>query len=194
MVEQKSIHIEEWRPIPGYGGVYSASTHGQIRRESNVGKRHRPQRILKQSKHNSRCGNTGTTYRVLGLSYESKTRHWLVHRLVALTFIGPCPLGYQCNHKNGVKHDNRPENLEYVTPRDNQLHKHAVLGYVAVRPHTVYRGTQHHHSKFTEDDIRQMRALYATGTMRQKDIAAQFGTVQTVVGKIVRREAWLHIA
>ena len=57
-----------------------------------------------------------------------KKRHY-VHKVVALTFLGSRPIGFQINHKNGVKTDNRVENLEFVTPSRNR--RHAVeLGFV----------------------------------------------------------------
>ena len=39
-----------------------------------------------------------------------------------LTFIGTRPEGMVVNHKNGVKTDNRLENLEYITSRENTIH------------------------------------------------------------------------
>ena len=40
---------------------------------------------------------------------------FLVHRLVAAAFIGPCPAGKEVHHKNGLKHDNQRSNLELWT-------------------------------------------------------------------------------
>jgi len=45
-----------------------------------------------------------------------------VHRLVLETFAGPCPKGMETNHKNGIKTDNRLENLEWVTSSENTKH------------------------------------------------------------------------
>lgn len=52
-----------------------------------------------------------------------------VHRLIAEAFIGPPPTTqHEVNHKNGVRCDNRVENLEWVTRRENARHAIEVLG------------------------------------------------------------------
>ena len=48
-----------------------------------------------------------------------KTRSVFVHALVLLAFVGPRPLGYDIDHVNGVRSDNRLANLEYVTTSEN---------------------------------------------------------------------------
>lgn len=53
----------------------------------------------------------------------------LVHRLVATAFIGTIPKGKEVNHKNGNKQDNRVDNLEVVTHKENMNHAVAVLGF-----------------------------------------------------------------
>ena len=42
-----------------------------------------------------------------------------VHKLVSETFIGPCPAGMECDHINSIRSDNRVENLQYLTHKEN---------------------------------------------------------------------------
>lgn len=66
------------------------------------------------------CNAVG--YPEVNLYANGKANIVLVHRLIALTFL-PNPDGKrEVNHKNGIKHDNRVENLEWVTPSENISH------------------------------------------------------------------------
>ena len=68
------------------------------------------------------------SYRAITLcNNKTKTRK-LVHRLVAETFIPNPEKLSEVNHKNGIKTDNRVENLEWVTHADNIKHSYSVLG------------------------------------------------------------------
>lgn len=184
MASSDLITTEQWKPIPGYEGFYSVSDQGRIRRDAG-GKGSKCGQIL-------RTPSNGTGYLKAILCVNTKHKQYLVHRLVLLAFVGPCPEGQQGNHKNGTKTDNRLDNLEWVTPRDNQLHKHAVLGYPHQRPEPRF-GERHPHSKLTDDKVREIRRLAAEGTLLQREIAELFGVKQNVVSRIVRRVAWPHV-
>src|SRR5690606_20486705 len=76
-------------------------------------------RILKQ--------DTSTGYSTVVLSNNGTKRRFLVHRLVAEVYL-PNNEGKPCvNHINGIKTDNRVENLEWVTYSENERHSHDIL-------------------------------------------------------------------
>ena len=66
-------------------------------------------------------------YRKVTLFYKGQQKHCYVHNLVATAFVEGWREGLEVNHKNGVKTDNRAENLEWVTSSENHQHAHDVL-------------------------------------------------------------------
>ena len=52
-------------------------------------------------------------------------RHKFVHQIVYEAFSGPIPQGMDIDHINGVRDDNRPENLRAVPRKTNALNRHA---------------------------------------------------------------------
>jgi len=64
------------------------------------------------------AGHLMTTTRYLAVTYKSK--QWMVHRLVWALYYGALPKG-QIDHINGVRSDNRIENLRDVTHRENMM-------------------------------------------------------------------------
>ncbi len=94
-------------PIPNYPG-YLASRAGWVWCEKQS-------RFLTQYKHSE-------GYRLVSVHVNGQRKGVYVHRLIALAFI-PNPLNLpQVNHKNGIKDDNRPENLEWATAAQNLKH------------------------------------------------------------------------
>lgn len=66
-------------------------------------------------------------YLHVGISVNGKTNNMLVHRLVSMAFLGESSKN-EVNHKNGVRYDNKVENLEWVTSSENALHAFKHLG------------------------------------------------------------------
>jgi hypothetical protein len=67
-------------------------------------------------------------YYTVCLRKNNKTYRKGIHRLVAETFIPNPENKPQVNHKNGIRNDNRVENLEWVTRSENIQHAYTVLG------------------------------------------------------------------
>ena len=70
-----------------------------------------------------------TGYLHIVIRKNNKSYDFQVHRLVANAFIPNPENKPEVNHKNGIRDDNRVENLEWVTRSENQIHSHAVLGH-----------------------------------------------------------------
>lgn len=126
--------MEVWKDIPGFEGIYQASDCGQIRSidgkctyTEHHGTRHWKGRILKMKGHASTGG-----YRVT-LWKDGKPQGWLVHRLVALAFLGIPKEGMTVNHIDGDRSNNRVENIEWLTLEDNIKHGHANGLYKSTR-------------------------------------------------------------
>lgn len=117
---KKSETMEVWKDIPNYEGLYQASSMGNIR---TVGGKttytnYHSERVWKSRIMGTR-GKSPSGYRV-SLWKDGKVTEWLVHRLVALTFLGEPPTPkYTVNHKDGNRFNNRVENLEWLTIGDN---------------------------------------------------------------------------
>lgn len=128
---------EIWKDIKGYEGFYQVSSLGRVRSLDRIvhfkdGKRsrHYNGQILKQKYHNG--------YPMVNLLKNKHIDTVYIHRLVIETFVPPLEGKSWCNHKNGVKSDNRVEKLEWCTPSENKihadlngLHKNNVSGMIA---------------------------------------------------------------
>lgn len=101
---------EVWKDIPGYEGLYQVSDLGRVKSRGND--KNRREKILSPGK--DRGG-----YLRVALWKDGKAKRFLVHRLVWESFNGIIPEGYDCNHINEDKTDNRLENLNLMTRKEN---------------------------------------------------------------------------
>lgn len=164
---------EEWRPVVGYEDRYSVSSEGRIRIDFgwNKGKMFKQQPIA--------MGN----YLGVRLSRAGKATNLRVATLVCESFIGPKPgPGYEVNHKNGQHRDNRAENLEWVTKREQEDH--------AIANDLHKFGEQHHAHKLTEQEVREIRAA-PRGARLNLDV--KYGVSKSTIVAIRTRHTWKRV-
>lgn len=119
-------------------------------------------------------------YKSITVRINSKIRkHFFVHRMVALAFI-PNPENKPCvNHINGIKTDNRIENLEWVTYLENNHHaiKNGLINQ---------RGHKNCNAIFSPDQIEEIRNRKESGAA----IARELGVSKSTICRIKRKDSY----
>ena len=105
--------IETWKDLPFAKNLYMVSNYGNVI-SKNYNRTRKPKQL---SKVKDAAG-----YIVVGLYINKKAKIYKVHRLVMLTFKHNYKNYPIINHKNGIKTDNRIENLEWCTHKHNAIH------------------------------------------------------------------------
>ncbi len=178
------MQIETWLPVPGYEDFYAVSNLGNFQRIAYaIGARRGL--ILR----GGTMGYGENRYRTMTLC-RSPQDHKTVHaaRIVATAFHGPAPSPtHQVNHKNGIRNDDRAENLEWATPSENTRHRFDVLGQ------RNPRGEAHHNAVHTEAAIGAIKAARLNGASYGA-ISEAYGVPLGQVKNIIAGRTWKHVA
>ena len=147
-------------------GKLTIDAHGCVWRAARDGTRHRAE------------NKTGRGYLQVRVMIGGKRYHALAHRLVWQRFMGNIPRGMTINHKNGLKDDNRPGNLELVTPSENTKHAHRT----GLRDQ---HGSKNPAAKLTDNEVAQIRNAYAASGITMAALGDRFGISFQTISKIV---------
>lgn len=146
----QDIDGEEWMPVVGYEELYHVSSFGRIKALASqevkiwkCGRKYKSRKqakILAQKKHNR-------GYKMVCLTKNEIKKYTTIHRLVAIAFINNPENKRTVNHKNGVKWDNRVDNLEWSTDSENGVHSFKELGRKGAQTFLGKFGKSHNRSK-----------------------------------------------
>ena len=163
--EPKDLDGEIWRNIEGYDGLYQVSNCGRVKSYRGLAPR-----LLKLVPIHG--------YLLVGLWTGDKQILCRVHRLVAEAFIPNPENKPEVNHINGVKTDNRAENLEWATPAENTRH-----AWRTGLSHTA-QGVNDSQAKLTEEQVIYVRNN--PDGLTGKALAARFGVGAMTISRIQR--------
>jgi len=127
-------------------------------------------------------------YLHIKLSVQGKVSRYSVAELVLSAFDQPRPPDMTVNHKNGIRNDNRAENLEWLSLMDNHRHAREVLN----SPIACDIGERNNHAKLKPADIPVIRNLRASGFTYRR-IAALYDVDASNIGYIITKKTWKHI-
>ena len=172
---------EEWRPIPGWKGMYEVSDCGRVRSVDRIVP-HKKSGQLQLTGRMLRSSPEPTGHRILKLYRNAKGTTWRVHGLVALAFIGPCPPSQEVCHEDGDPANNHVANLRYDTRLSNCAD--------TIRHGRTTRGRKQPTAKLYRHEVLEIRRLYDQRSAPQTVIAARFGVSRSLIGMIGQRKRW----
>jgi hypothetical protein len=175
-----NLQNEQWRPVPGFEGLYSVSDHGRVRGEARIvrhfsgGPRRVTEKLMKPTR-------TTWGYLSIILSKEDKHTRFPMHRLVLLAFVGQPKGKMDACHKDGCKTNNRLENLRWDTRAGNMQD--------VIAAGKSNRGERCPTHKLQESEIAVIRFDPRTHSA----IAAQYGVAQSTITRIKNGRRWAHV-
>lgn len=173
--------VPEWRPVPGFEGLYSITPTGVVRSEITVdGRGHalKPNRILKHRRSHG--------YAIVSLRRNGKSLYRYIHRLVLEAYVGPCPPEEEGRHLNGDKTDNRRENLAWGTRAEN------VGDSLRHGTHRSPRGENNPRARLTSSDVVAIRAALLEGAA-VVSLAKQYNIASASIRGIKNGTLWRHV-
>lgn len=165
---------EIWRDIEDLDGVYEVSNLGRIRNKKT--------KNIKSFVYDGHYYKFGYDYTV----NKKRRKGWYrVHKAVAKAFIPNPEDKPTINHIDGDRKNNKADNLEWATHKEQSVHARDAL--------KINCGENHYSAKYTNEQVREMRRLYEEENFSIKMLQNIFNDKYNNIRRIVKYERWKNI-
>lgn len=187
-----SVELQEvWKDVVGYEGYYQVSNLGRVKsldREISYIDPRWGAHVTKKISEKILRPRGYKRYLCISLSKNNIFHGREIHRLVLETFVGPCPEGMVCCHRDGNRHNNNLDNLRWDTAKGNAEDniKNGTRLYGEKNPLWGAIGEKNPNSKLKDSDAETIRELRASGLTYRK-IGEMYGVALQTIHRIVIR-------
>lgn len=122
----------------------------------------------------------GRGYLTINFWHEGTTKYYRVHEVIA--YVGGLDLlNKTVDHINGVKTDNRLDNLRTLSSEDNHR--------MYVKSGAVPKGDSHASTKLSEAQREEIRSRYTGRYGEQSELAREYGVHQSAISRLLKEVA-----
>lgn len=181
------IEIYKW--VQGYEGLYKVSNLGNVKTFN--WRNAKKEAILKPATNKN-------GYLQVALQKDGKLKSFKVHRLVAQSFLLNLENKPQVNHKDCNKKNNRVDNLEWCTPKENTTHaiKMGVFVFQSSEKSInkyIKRGELNGGALLTDAKVKEIRSKFIPRKYTRKMLASEYNVKESTIKDVLSYKSWKHI-
>jgi hypothetical protein len=173
---------EIYKDIVGYEGLYQISNLGNVKSLARIDNCNRCRKEVIMSPGKSHKG-----YLRIALCKNGIKQSYSINRLIAELFIPNPNNKPQTNHLNGIKTDNRVENIEWCNNSENQLH--AIKN--GLKPSS--KGECNGNHKITKEQVIEIRNKYVPIKYSAYKLAKEYGVRPGTIQFIIKYKTWKEV-
>lgn len=176
---------EEWKDVIGFEGIYQVSDLGRVKSLQRMVVRPKGSYIKKEIILKPTLLKIG--YLFIKIRDGFKYHPFYIHRLIATHFMDNEDNQRTVNHKNGIKTDNRIENLEWATHSENIKHAYDT----GLKVKIGMMGEKNNQSKLKAIEVFKIKYMHKD--LNNKEVSKIYNVTKENISSIRTGKSWKHI-